>query len=147
MKYVLFGYLIISVYTVAHELAHAICAKAFGLNIIKIQLGSKLLCVEGRRLNISPILIGGYVEVAHTELLRLPKLKKIVYFEAGCLANIFIMILFATVLRGFLAYEHYFIAVCLIFANQIPVGKTDVSMLIQYNKKRTPPSITVPAGV
>ncbi|MCL1990674.1 MAG: M50 family metallopeptidase [Defluviitaleaceae bacterium] len=130
-------YIIQILSVILHELGHYLIAKRYRLKVNHIHLGYDLLKIRIKKLYVSPILIGGYLEINDSELEKLSSVQLIIFFLAGAFANLMIV--------GIVSFLPYFpwknmvigMNIYLMIASIFPiiVFQNDMTLLISWLRR------------
>lgn len=122
---------------VIHELCHVLIALVLKLEVKKIQFGLKELnVIDTRKIAVSPVLLGGYVEVDRFRLIKLSCLKMFLFFESGSVGNLLVMLLFLLFTSGIYSLICWVSGILLFFSNQMPIGRSDLAVFFKLCKEK-----------
>ena len=86
-------YIIYALAVLLHELAHFICAKFIHIKIYGVRIGDRFLAMKIKKFSISPLITGGEIEFDQNDLLHQSKMRIVLMFLSGSIANLFFMII------------------------------------------------------
>lgn len=130
------GYIIILLQTLIHEVAHFTIARILNIPIKKISVGWEKCSIKFRNLYLSPVLLGGYVEVFEKELQTKKSFEIVIFFEAGAIANFICSWLPMLFLKNIYSYAWLTLGILFALSANLPFESSDLYNIFSIIKKR-----------
>ena len=134
---IIYGFIYISIFS--HEMMHCFCAIVAKIDIYQVSIGFEPLGVRLGIFTVSPVLGPSYIEVSTEQLNKRNRLSKVLFYSSGIIGNIILALIFAiacNVTGSFLCMIGVFINIMMIIINSIPVGRTDIALLVKIQKNK-----------
>ncbi|MFP4698227.1 MAG: site-2 protease family protein [Eubacteriales bacterium] len=126
-------YLIIVLNVIIHEFCHIIAAKILKIKLYGIYFGNKMYVIKYKKINISPIILQGHIEIDVKEIKDISKVKLSIFFFSGVLGNIILTILLGVYINNIiLNVGIIIIGSNIVVRNTIPwiYEENDINLLI-----------------
>lgn len=135
IKIIIEIYLLHVVAVILHELFHMIAGLICLQKVELVVIGCEKISINVGRFRISPLILGGRVDVDSEILERSTRIKKVCFFISGVLANLLLALLtfvYAKIM-GTSVISIFYIAyniVCIV-VNMLPFENNDMGVLLQ----------------
>ena len=117
----LFGYLLVTAHLVFHELGHAAAARLMGIRVFTVRAGGGEPFLKIGAFELAPWPTGGYTEIDAAGLARRSTAGKVLFFEAGSMADLVLWGVTALFAAGVYARINQAVFFMLLFGNHCPL--------------------------